>query len=136
VILKTPAVIQLSLFCVIAGFIVGGLWARRKTEGTKDAITSICFIVIGALAALNILAIGVKQRDHWDYAKTQMERFARCDTEILDALKTRDEFDTQRNDSIIAYLADRGREGDLLRALAVTLPPLPECAFSGTGPPA
>lgn len=125
--LKTPGILMLTVLCVLVGFIVGGTWARRKEAGAKDSATSIAFLLIGVLAAANIVSVEIKQRDRWEIGLAKISQFERCDTEILTALRARDEFDQRRNEAIIGFLADRNKQVELLQALSVELPPLPAC---------
>jgi len=80
----TPGtLVLLGLLVLLYGILVGGTWVRRTPGKTWDTVSTIIFIVVAAVATLNLVVVGARQNDAFAKAKNRLD----CVSEQLDAVR-------------------------------------------------
>ena len=71
--LTPETMVWLGFLAILYGILVGGAWVRRTKEGLWDTVSTIIFTLIALLATLNLVYLGVRQRDGLQNAKQKLE---------------------------------------------------------------
>jgi hypothetical protein len=80
----SPGILVLvGLLVLLYGVLVGGTWVKRTPGKLWDTITTMIFIVIAALATVNLIYVEVRQGDAFDKAKARLD----CVAEQLAAVR-------------------------------------------------
>jgi hypothetical protein len=81
--LSPGTLVLLGLLVLLYGILVGGTWVRRTPGKTWDTASTIIFIVVAAVATLNLVYVGARQSDAFEKAKLRLD----CVAEQLDAVR-------------------------------------------------
>ncbi len=84
--LSPSVMVLVGLLLLLYGILVGGTWVRRVPGQLWDTVVPIVFIVISALAVVNLVIVEVRQGDAFDKAKDRLA----CVSEQLDAVRAQD----------------------------------------------
>jgi len=84
----SPGVLVLiGILVLLYGVLIGGTWVRRVPGKIWDTVVPIVFIVISALAVVNLVVVEVRQGDAFDKAKDRLD----CVAEQLAAVRVQAE---------------------------------------------
>ena len=81
--LSPGTLVLLGLLVLLYGILVGGTWVRRTPGNTWDTVSTIIFIVVAAVATLNLVVVGARQNDAFEKAKNRLD----CVSEQLAAVR-------------------------------------------------
>lgn len=81
--LSPGIMVLIGLLVLLYGVLVGGTWIRRTPGKAWDTAQPIIFIVIAALATVNLVIVEVRQGDAFDKARQRLD----CVAEQLDAIR-------------------------------------------------
>ncbi len=81
--MKPEIMVLIGALLVLYGILVGGTWVRRVPGKMWDTVVPIVFIIISALAVINLVIVEVRQGDAFDKAKDRLD----CVAEQLDAVR-------------------------------------------------
>lgn len=81
--LSPGTLVLLGLLVLLYGILVGGTWVRRTPGRTWDTVSTIIFIVVAAVATLNLVVVGARQNDAFEKAKNRLD----CVSEQLAAVR-------------------------------------------------
>ena len=81
--LSPGTLVLLGLLVLLYGILVGGTWVRRTPGKTWDTVSTIIFIVVAAVATLNLVVVGARQNDAFEKAKNRLD----CVSEQLAAVR-------------------------------------------------
>jgi hypothetical protein len=81
--LSPGTLVLLGLLVLLYGILVGGTWVRRVPGKTWDTASTIIFIVVAAVATLNLVVVGARQNEAFEKAKNRLD----CVSEQLDAVR-------------------------------------------------
>jgi hypothetical protein len=81
--LSPGILVLIGALLVLYGILVGGTWVRRVPGKTWDTLVPIVFIIISALAVVNLVIVEVRQGDAFDKARDRLD----CVSEQLAAVR-------------------------------------------------
>ena len=81
--LSPGTLVLLGLLVLLYGILVGGTWVRRTPGRTWDTVSTIIFIVVAAVATLNLVVVGARQNEAFEKAKNRLD----CVSEQLAAVR-------------------------------------------------
>ncbi len=81
--LKPEIMVLIGALLLLYGILVGGTWVRRVPGKMWDTVVPIVFIIISALAVVNLVVVEVRQGDAFDKAKDRLN----CVAIQLDAVR-------------------------------------------------
>ena len=81
--LSPGTLVLLGLLVLLYGILVGGTWVRRTPGKTWDTASTIIFIVVAAVATLNLVVVGARQNEAFEKAKNRLD----CVSEQLAAVR-------------------------------------------------
>ncbi len=81
--LSPGTLVLLGLLVLLYGILVGGTWVRRVPGKTWDTASTIIFIVVAAVATLNLVVVGARQNEAFEKAKNRLD----CVSEQLAAVR-------------------------------------------------
>lgn len=74
----------IGLLVLLYGVLVGGTWVKRTPGKTWDTVQPIIFIVIAAVATIDLVFLGARQADAFRKAKERLD----CVAVQLDAIRS------------------------------------------------
>lgn len=81
--LSPGIMVLIGLLVLLYGVLIGGTWVRRVPGKLWDTVTPIVFIVISALAVVNLVVVEIRQGDAFDKARDRLD----CVSEQLAAVR-------------------------------------------------
>lgn len=81
--LSPGIMVFIGLLVLLYGVLVGGTWVRRTPGKLWDTVSTVIFIVIAALATVNLVFVEVRQAGAFDKAKARLD----CVSEQLAAVR-------------------------------------------------
>lgn len=82
-VLSPGVMVLIGILVLLYGVLVGGTWVRRVPGRMWETASTIIFIVIAALATVNLVVVEVRQGDAFDKARTRLD----CVSEQLAAVR-------------------------------------------------
>lgn len=82
-VLSPGIMVLIGVLVLLYGVLVGGTWIKRTPNNLWNTVTTIIFIVIAALATVNLIYVEVRQGDAFDKAKNRLD----CVAEQLAAVR-------------------------------------------------
>ena len=80
----TPGTLVLLGFLILLyGLLIGGTWVRRNSEKMWDTISTVVFILIAAVATIDLVVVGVRQANNLQKAREKLD----CVAVQLDAVR-------------------------------------------------
>lgn len=81
--LSPGILVLIGALLILYGILVGGTWVRRVPGKMWDTIVPIVFIIISALAVVNLVVVEVRQGNAFDKARDRLD----CVALQLDAVR-------------------------------------------------
>ena len=75
--------VLIGILVLLYGLLIGGTWVRRIPGKLWNTITPIIFILIAALATINLVVVQARQGDAFEKAKNRLD----CVAEQLAAVR-------------------------------------------------
>lgn len=82
-VLSPGVLVLIGLLVLLYGVLIGGTWVRRVPGKLWDTVVPIVFIIISALAVVNLVVVEVRQGDAFDKARDRLD----CVAEQLAAVR-------------------------------------------------
>jgi hypothetical protein len=75
--------VLLGFLVLLYGVLVGGVWVKRHDQKRWDTISTIVFIVIAAIATIDLVIVGARQATNMQKARVKLD----CVAVQLDAVR-------------------------------------------------
>lgn len=82
-VLSPGIMVLIGALVLLYGVLVGGTWVRRTPGKVWNTVVPIVFILISALAVVNLVVVEVRQGDAFDKARNRLD----CVSEQLAAVR-------------------------------------------------
>ena len=81
--LSPGTLVLLGFLVLLYGVLVGGVWVKRHDQKRWDTISTIVFIVIAAIATIDLVIVGARQATNMQKARVKLD----CVAVQLDAVR-------------------------------------------------
>ena len=81
--LSPATLVIIGVLVLLYGVLVGGTWVRRHDQKKWDFISTVVFIVIAAVATIDLVIIGARQANNLQKAREKLD----CVAIQLDAVR-------------------------------------------------
>jgi membrane protein YdbS with pleckstrin-like domain len=81
--LSPGTLLLIGILVLLYGVLVGGTWVRRHSEKMWDTVSTIVFILVGAVVSVHLVIVGARQADAFRKARERLD----CVAVQLDAVR-------------------------------------------------
>jgi hypothetical protein len=81
--LSPGTLVLLGVLVLLYGVLVGGTWVRRHDQKKWDLVSTLVFIIIGAVVSVHLVIVGARQADAFRKARDRLD----CVAVQLDAVR-------------------------------------------------